>query len=62
MSEIKVLEMYKVTVTEYESGWGQRNCPELTKFFTTKEEADKYADKWSTGGYDCYFQSNVEKV
>lgn len=62
MSEIKIGEIYKVTVTEYEAGWGQRFCPELTKFFNTKQEADKYAQSQNTGSYEYYFRADVTKV
>ena len=62
MPEIKVGEMFKVTVTEYEAGWGQRSCPELTKFFSTKQEADKYAQSQNTGSYEYYLRADVTKV
>ena len=62
MSKTEVGEMYKVTVTEYEAGWGQRPCPELTKFFSTKQEADSYASSHNTGSYEYYFRADVTKV
>ena len=41
MSEVKLSSLYKVTMTEYERGWGQRPMGE--KFFTTEEEAKSSA-------------------
>jgi hypothetical protein len=40
MAEVRVSHLYKVTMTEYESGWGQR--PMGTKFFDNEAEAREY--------------------
>jgi hypothetical protein len=63
MAEVKLSGLYKVTVTEYERGWGQRTDPEDTKFFTTLEEAEKYKAHWETGGSPDYFwRASISKV
>lgn len=55
MSEVKLGGVFRVTVTEYERGWGQRTDPEDTKYFTTLEEAEKYKAHWEEGGSPDYF-------
>ena len=56
-------ELYRVIVTEYERGYGQRVDPNDTKVFTTYEEARKYADSWEEGGSPDYFwRATVEKI
>jgi hypothetical protein len=61
--EIKPDTMYKVTIIEYEAGWGQREDPDDIKYFTTHEEAVKYAKHWETGGsYECFWRARIEKV
>ncbi len=63
MAEVKLSGLYKVSITEYERGWGQRVDPNDTKFFTTLEEAEKYAKHWEEGGNpDYYFRARIEKV
>lgn len=63
MAEIKLSGTYKVTVTEYERGWGQRTDPEDTKFFTTLEEAEKYKAHWEEGGSPDYFwRAEIQKI
>lgn len=63
MAEIKFTSLYKVTVTEFERGWGQRVDPNDTKLFTTLEEAKKYAARWEEGGNpDYYFRASIERV
>lgn len=47
--------LYRVVVTEYERGWGQRVDDNDTKVFTTLDEAQKYADHWNAGGTPDYF-------
>lgn len=55
MAEVKLSGVYKVTVTEYECGWGQRVDPNDTKYFTTLEEAQAYKKRWEEGGTPEYF-------
>lgn len=63
MAEVKMGSLYRVDVTEYERGWGQRTDPEDTKYFTTLEEAQKYADHWNEGGTPDYFwRARIEKI
>jgi hypothetical protein len=63
MAEIKLSGVFKVTVTEYDSGWGQRTDPNDTKYFTTLEEAEKYKAHWETGGNrECYWRAEITKV
>lgn len=63
MAEVKMGSVYKVSITEYELGWGQRVDPDDTKFFTTREEAEAYAKHWEEGGcYECFWRATIEKV
>jgi hypothetical protein len=63
MAEVKIGGLYKVTVTEYEAGWGQRVDENDTKYFTTLEEAEKYKAHWETGGsYECFWRARIEKL
>ncbi len=63
MAEVKLSGLYKVTIIEYERGWGQRVDSNDTKFFTTEEEAKKYAERWEEGGTPDYFwRARIEKV
>lgn len=62
MAEVKMGTLYKVVITEYEAGWGQRVDDNDTKFFTTLEEAKAYSDKMSTGDYEIYWRGSITKV
>jgi len=63
MAEVKLGTLYRVTVTEYERGWGQRVDPNDTKIFTTREEAEKYAAHWEEGGSSDYFwRARIEQI
>jgi hypothetical protein len=63
MAEVKLGGLYKVSITEYEAGWGQRQDSSDTKFFTTLEEAKKYAAHWEEGGsYECFWRATIEQV
>ncbi len=63
MAEVKLSGVYKVTVTEYERGWGQRVDPNDTKYFTTLEEAKAYKARWEEGGTPDYFwRAEITKV
>ena len=64
MAEVKLTGLYKVTVTEYERGWGQRTDPEDTKLFTTLEEAEQYAKHWEEGGNnsECFWRATIERL
>ena len=61
--EVKLGSLFKVTITEYERGWGQRVDDNDTKYFTTLEEAQKYAKHWEEGGCpDYFFRAEITKV
>lgn len=63
MAEVKIGGLYRVTITEYERGWGQRTDPDDTKYFDNLEEAQKYADHWEQGGSADYFwRARIEKM
>lgn len=63
MSEVKMGTLYKVVITEYEAGWGQRCDPSDTKFFTTLDEALEYKGRWELGGtYETYWRGEITKV
>ncbi len=62
MAEVKLNGLWKVTVTEYELGWGQSDCPNDTKYFDTEAEAKAYAKTQNTGSYDLYWRAEVRKV
>ena len=54
--------LYKVTVTEYDSGV-QRVDDRDTRFYTTLEEATAYKAHWETGGdRDCYWRAEIAQV
>lgn len=61
--EVKVNGLYRVMITEYERGWGQRTDPEDTKYFDNLEEAQAYANKWEEGGSPDYFwRARIEQM
>ena len=61
--EVKLGSLFKVTITEYERGWGQRVDDNDTKYFTTLEEAKEYAKRWEEGGTpDYYWRADIRKV
>ena len=60
--EIRPGTLYRVTVTEYDSGV-QRKDSNDTKYFTTLEEAKAYQAHWEKGGnYECFWRCEVEQV
>ena len=62
MAEVRLSTLYKVSVTEHGCGV-QRFDPDDTKYFTTIEEAEKYAKHWHTAGdRECYWRCTIEKV
>lgn len=63
MSEVTLNgSLYKVTMTEYERGYGQRPMGE--KFFTTEAEAKQYCKEYNAdlGDPDDYFRADYRKV
>lgn len=61
--EVHPSTVYRVDVTEYEAGWGQRVDPSDTKYFTTLAEAEAYKAHWEAGGsYECYWRAHITKI
>ena len=60
MAEVKLNGLYKVTMTEYERGYGQRDMG--TTYFTTEEEAKKFCQEYFSGDPDCYYRAEYYKV
>lgn len=61
--EFKPTPLYRVTVTEYEAGCGQRDCPEDTKLFTTLEEANAYAKKMTNkDSYEIFWNAEITRL
>jgi hypothetical protein len=61
MSEVKLNgSLYKVTMTEYERGYGQRPMGE--KFFDNEIEAKKFCEEYFGGDSECYFRADYRKV
>ena len=61
--EVKPGTLYRVVITEYEAGWGQRVDPSDTKFFTTLAEAQAYKAHWEKGGsYETYWRGEITKI
>jgi hypothetical protein len=61
MAEVKFNgSLYKVTMTEYERGYGQRPMGE--KFFDNEEEAKQFCKEYFSGDLDCYYRADYCKV
>jgi gamma-glutamyl phosphate reductase len=60
MAEVVMRSLYKVTMTEYERGWGQREMG--VKFFDNEEEAKSFCREYFSGNSECYFRAEYEKV
>ena len=62
MSEVKLNGLWKVQMTEYERGWGQRDMG--TKFFDNETEAKAFCEAYNKdpGDPDCYFRAAYSKV
>ncbi len=62
MPEVQVGTLYKVIMTEYERGWGQRPMGE--RFFTTEAEARQFCYDYNNppGDPDCYYRASYTKV
>jgi len=60
--EVRPGTMYRVDITEYDSG-AQRVDPGDTKYFTTYEEALAYKDRWEKeGSYEIYWRAHITKL
>lgn len=63
MAEVKVPgALYKVTMTEYERGYGQRPMGE--KFYDNEEEAKAFVAEYNKdpGDPDCFYRADYRKV
>ena len=60
MAEVKLGTLYKVTMTEYEQGWGQRPMGE--KFFDNEAEAKKFCEEYAGGSYECYYRAEYRRI
>jgi hypothetical protein len=52
--------LYKVTMTEYERGWGQRPMGET--YFDNEAEAKKFCEEYASGDSECYFRASYTRV
>lgn len=62
MAELKFENLFRVDVTEHEAGWGQRPCPEDTKFFDDEQEAIAYAKSKTEYGNNYSWIANVTRI
>lgn len=60
MAEVKLNGLWKVTMTEYERGYGQRDMG--TKFFDTEQEAKEFCEKYFSGDSECYYRADYRRV
>lgn len=63
MAEVKLNgSLYRVTMTEYERGYGQRHMG--TKFFDTEADAKAFVIEYNRdpGDPDCFFRAEYQKV
>jgi hypothetical protein len=63
MPEVKLTKkLYKVTMTEYERGYGQRDMG--TKLYDNEEEAKEYCRKYNEdlGDPDCYYRASYQRI
>ena len=62
MAEVKLNGLYKVTMTEYERGYGQRPMGE--KFFDNEAEAKEFCAGYNDppGDPECYYRAVYSKV
>ena len=60
MALVNLGTLYKVTMTEYERGWGQRPMGEC--FFDNEEEARKFCEEYASGDSECYYRASYTKV
>lgn len=62
MAEVKLNGLYKVTMTEYERGYGQREMG--VRFFDNEQEAKSFVAEYNKelGDPDCFFRADYRKV
>ncbi len=52
--------LFKVTMTEYERGWGQRPMGEC--FFDNEEEARKFCEEYASGDSECFYRASYQRI
>lgn len=63
MAEVKLQGVYRVRITEYERGWGERVDENDTKFFDNLDESQAYARHWEEGGSpDIFWRAEITKL
>jgi len=61
MAEVKFQgPLFKVTMTEYERGYGQRPMGE--KYFDNEEEAKAFCEQYFSGNSECFFRADYQKI
>lgn len=63
MPEVKLqTPLYKVTMTEYERGWGQRPMGE--RYFDSEQDARAFCEEYNRdpGDPDCFFRASYTRV
>jgi hypothetical protein len=64
MPEIKKPKtVYKVTITEYERGYGQRHIDD--RYFDNENDAKSFCKTFNNdnlGDIDCFFRAKYEKI
>ncbi len=58
--EVNVSSLYKITMIESESGYGQR--PMGTKFVTTEQEAKQFCNEYAGGDSNTYYRATYQKI
>lgn len=62
MAEVQLGTLYRVVITEYDSGC-QRIDSRDTKIFTTIGEAEAYKALWEQGGNrECYWRAEIDTI
>ena len=54
--------LFKVTMTEYERGYGQRPMGE--RWFNTEQDAKAFCDEYNRdpGDPDCFYRASYQKI
>lgn len=60
MAQVQLGNLYKVTMTEYERGYGQRPMGEA--FFDNEAEAKKFCEDYASGDSECFYRASYQKV
>ena len=51
--------LFEVTVTE--RGWGQRLCPDETRIFANRADAEAYARTRNSGTTEIYWRADIRQ-